>query len=59
MRTGGDGTSEEGKDGVEGMVGGLGEFGVWNRSISRSWLTMSWVIARIIESIRVEITDCL
>ena len=45
MRTGGDGTSEEDKDGVEGIVGGLGEFGMWNRSILRSWFTMSWVIA--------------
>ena len=41
MRTVGDGTSEEGKDGVEGIVGGLGKFRVWNKSISRSWLTMS------------------
>ena len=27
----GDCTSEEGKDGVEGMVGGLGESGMWNK----------------------------
>ena len=31
MRVGGDGTSEEGKDGVGGIVGGLGKLGEWNK----------------------------